>query len=135
MKNIGYGILAGCLVAPVSSVLHLLIHAAILSNLFAEGYFQTVASQFVAKLYIGATVGILISVISLLLYALPIFLLLRKFKLANKWMVLVFALAPWVVSDLIISQNYYHFIEFGLYSIISAFAFWYFAKRSVTIAI
>lgn len=73
--------------------------------------------------------GVIVALAALLVYGLPLFLLLHRFKLANWLAVIIFAILPWIIVDGFINKDIHHFIEFSWYSIASGITFWFFAHK------
>ena len=127
MKHIIQGVGLGTLVVPIATTLY---HFVIW---FAFGFNETAQTLPDMVMY-GAMVGLPGAIFALgvlLLYGLPLFLLLRRFNLANWVSVAALAIAPWVVIDGFINQSIHHFIEFSWYSLASGFAFWLMARHSI----
>jgi|GEM_PF-5515933 len=84
----------------------------------------------VGGLLIG-TYGMLVALILVLVYGLPLFLILRKFNLASYISVFLIAVTPWAIAFLLLEYMPDQFIEYSWYSLTSAYAFWFFAKKTV----
>ena len=69
----------------------------------------------------------------LVVYALPLFFLLRRFGLANPVSVAIFSVLPWVVIDGFINQDIHHFIQFAWISLLSGFSFWLKARHAIQV--
>lgn len=90
MKNLFIGILAGVLATPVAAAIYQIV------AWFAYGFNESamVFADMLKFWLIKGTVGIVYSVVFMLFYCLPVFLLLAKFNYANKLLVTIAAILP-----------------------------------------
>ena len=127
MKELVKGIAAATILAPVASIIYQLV-AWVVYN-FNESEL-TLADMLLYRA-MNAPFVILTTLIFITVYGLPIFLLLRKFNLANIITVAIVAITPWVIIDGFINKDIHHFIEFSWHSIVTGVVFWFFAKRTI----
>ena len=126
MKNILKGIVLGSIVTPLATIAYQAV------AWFVYGFGES-NLKFIDMLIYGSGIGlfgIIVAIVALLSYGLPLFLLLRRFSLANWVAVIIFAVLPWVIIDGFINKDIHHFIEFSWYSIASGMTFWFFAQQS-----
>lgn len=127
MKNIFIGILFGVLAVPIATSLYGV------GAWFAYGFADS-DMTFLDLLSYHAMTGIpgaLFGLAVLIAYGLPLFLLLRRFKLANPVSVAIFCILPWAIIDGFINHDIHHFIQFAWVSLFSGFAFWFKARNSI----
>lgn len=128
MKHIIIGIILGVLAVPIATSLYGI------GSWFAYGFADS-KMTFLDLLSYHAMTGIpgaLFGLGVLIVYGLPLFLILRRFNLANPVSVAIFCILPCVVIDGFINHDIHHFIKFSWVSLLSGFAFWYRARRSIS---
>jgi hypothetical protein len=82
---------------------------------------------------VGSLVALVYTIPAVLLYALPLFLLLRKFRLANLTSCVLSALAPIVFAALYppMAATPDKLALFGAFFLVSALGFWFFARKTI----
>jgi hypothetical protein len=127
MKNIFYGILLGGLAVPIANSVYGIVAWVAYGSSDSNMTFLGLLSYHAITGFFGALVGLVV----LSVYGLPLFLLLRRFKLANPVSVAVFCILPWVIIDGLIKHDIHHFIQFAWVSLFSGFAFWFKARNTL----
>lgn len=118
------GLIAGSfapgLALGLSSIMLLLIHPEPNTS-FLLAFFGSIA------------VVLIFSVPALLFYVLPIFLLFKSLRIANIYMCLATAITPILVAGFIpnIASTVAQKAIFGALFVVSALAFWYFARQTI----
>jgi hypothetical protein len=77
--------------------------------------------------------GIMFSIPALLIYALPLFLFFKAFRIANIYTCVATALTPVLIVGFIpaAASTIQQQLIFGALFLVSALAFWYFARRTI----
>lgn len=128
-KQLILAILAGVLSVSIAIVTVMLFH-----SMFVVSEVDT--SSFAEHLGTMAIFGFIageITLLGVLFYGLPVFLLLRRFNQANIVTCTVTALFPWPIFALLDTTQGASsvYVQFAAYSLVSALSFWYFARRVV----
>ena len=115
------GILAPCAAVIIASGLALLVHPE--------------PGKPVALAMLSGLMALVYIVPAVLLYGLPLFLLFRKFKLANLFTSVLSSLAPIAFAALSppVAASIEQLLVFALFFLVSAFGFWFFARKTLSV--
>jgi hypothetical protein len=88
------------------------------------------ATSFLEGLLAWSIAGTAVALFVLLTYGIPLFLLLRKYRIANVFSCCITAAVPSALIATLAGEPAF-LLQYGYISIVSALAFWLFARRAL----